>query len=87
MLADVLLRGIINFRKWLLRDPDILIGERQSSYLKTEKSFKSRFHFQIWGKTAAELLLSRIENPDKSYSWTYVKTTPVWRESSNKKEA
>jgi len=87
MLADVLLRGIINFRKRLLRDPDILIGERQSSYLKTEKSFKSRFHFQIWGKTAADLLLSRIENPGKPCRRSCVKTTPVWRESSNKKEA
>lgn len=43
--------------------------------------------FSDMGKTAASILLSRIENPDKSYSWTYVKTTPVWRESAFRESA
>lgn len=34
------------------------------------------------GRMAAELLLKRIENPERPFSTTYVKTTPVWRSST-----
>ena len=36
------------------------------------------------GRTAASVLLRRIENPDQPYTWTRVKTTPICRESTNK---
>ena len=33
------------------------------------------------GRLAAELLLNRIRIPSFPYSWTRVKSVPVWRES------
>ena len=36
------------------------------------------------GRVAAENLLKRIENPDRPFCCTYVKTTPVWRNSTAK---
>ena len=33
------------------------------------------------GRLAAELLLNRIRIPTLPFSWTHVKSTPVWRES------
>ena len=36
------------------------------------------------GRMAAKILLSRITDPDRPYTWTRVKTTPVWRSSSQK---
>ena len=36
------------------------------------------------GRLAAKILLSRITDPDRPYTWTRVKTTPVWRSSSQK---
>ena len=33
------------------------------------------------GRLAAELLLNRIRIPSFPYSWTHVKSTPIWRES------
>ncbi len=33
------------------------------------------------GRIAARILLERIGNPDLPYTWTRIKTTPVWRES------
>ena len=37
------------------------------------------------GRIAADLLLNRIANPDRSHISVYVKTTPVWRETTNRK--
>ena len=34
------------------------------------------------GRLAAELLLNRIRIPSFPYSWTHVKSTPIWREST-----
>ncbi len=34
------------------------------------------------GRTAADMLLCRIANPDLPYHCTFLKTTPVWREST-----
>ncbi len=34
------------------------------------------------GRTSAELLISRIQNPAIPYSWTHIKTTPVFRGST-----
>ena len=36
------------------------------------------------GRLAANILLCRITDPDRPYTWTRVKTTPVWRSSSQK---
>ena len=36
------------------------------------------------GRMAAKILLSRITDPERPYTWTRVKTTPVWRSSSQK---
>ena len=36
------------------------------------------------GRLAADLLLARIENPDSPLQRTYVKTTPVWRKSTDR---
>lgn len=36
------------------------------------------------GRIAADVLLRRIGNPDLPYSWTRVKTTPIWRESTSR---
>ena len=33
------------------------------------------------GRLAASLLWERIQSPDSSFRWTYVKTTPIWRNS------
>ena len=38
------------------------------------------------GRMAAETLLSRIRNPALPYSWTHVRTTPVWRRSTQGKK-
>lgn len=37
------------------------------------------------GIQAAEALLSRISNPERSYSYTYIKTTPIFRGSTHEK--
>ena len=37
------------------------------------------------GRLAADMLLARIENPDRPFQSTYVKTTPLWRESTARK--
>lgn len=37
------------------------------------------------GRLAAEMLLERIENPGEPFRWTYVKTTPFWRNSTARK--
>ena len=34
------------------------------------------------GRMAADILLARIRNPELPYSWTHIKTTPVWRNST-----
>lgn len=34
------------------------------------------------GRTAADMLLCRIANPDLPYRCTFMKTTPIWREST-----
>lgn len=34
------------------------------------------------GRLAADMLLERIENPDRPFRSTYVKTTPLWRDST-----
>jgi len=33
------------------------------------------------GRLAADILLDRIQNPDRPFRFTYVKTIPVWRDS------
>ena len=33
------------------------------------------------GRLAASLLWERIQSPDSPFRWTYVKTTPIWRNS------
>ena len=38
------------------------------------------------GRTAADMLLNRITNPGRSPLSVYVKTAPIWRESTNRKE-
>lgn len=37
------------------------------------------------GRLAADMLLSRIENPDRPFQSTYVKTIPLWRDSTARK--
>lgn len=37
------------------------------------------------GHLAVDMLLARIENPDRPFQSTYVKTTPLWRESTARK--
>lgn len=37
------------------------------------------------GRLAADMLLERIENPDRPYRCTYIKSTPIWRDSTAKK--
>ena len=37
------------------------------------------------GRTAADLLLNRIANPGRQPISAYVKTTPIWRETTNRK--
>ena len=34
------------------------------------------------GMTAADLLMFRIKNPSAPFSWTHIKTTPLWRAST-----
>lgn len=36
------------------------------------------------GRMAADILLERIKNPDRPFSSTYVKTTPIWRNSTSR---
>ena len=38
------------------------------------------------GRIAADILLNRIENPSRPPMLSYVRTQPVWRESTNRKE-
>lgn len=38
------------------------------------------------GRIAAENLLKRIENPDRPFCCTYVKTTPIWRNSTLRRQ-
>ncbi|MEY8379884.1 LacI family DNA-binding transcriptional regulator [Ileibacterium valens] len=40
-------------------------------------------HTQIMGFSAADLILSRIDNPFLNYRTVYTETTPVWRESTD----
>ena len=37
------------------------------------------------GRLAADMLLARIENPDRPFQSAYVKTTPLWRDSTARK--
>ena len=37
------------------------------------------------GRMAADMLLARIENPDRPFQSTYVKTAPLWRDSTARK--
>lgn len=37
------------------------------------------------GRLAADILLERIENPNRPFRSTYVRTTPVWRDSTARK--
>lgn len=37
------------------------------------------------GRLAADMLLARIENPDRPFQCTHVKTTPLWRDSTARK--
>ena len=37
------------------------------------------------GRLAADMLLARIENPDRPFQSTYVTTTPLWRDSTARK--
>ena len=39
------------------------------------------------GRMSADILLSRIRSPELPYSWTHVRTNPVWRKSTRQKEA
>ncbi len=39
-----------------------------------------------FGRIAAEILLDRIEHPDRPFRSTYLKTTPVWRSSTGREE-
>jgi LacI family transcriptional regulator len=41
-----------------------------------------RIHGTEIGRLAAELLLNRIHTPAFPYSWTRVRSTPIWREST-----
>ena len=41
-----------------------------------------RIHGTEIGRLAAELLLNRIHTPSFPYSWTRVRSTPIWREST-----
>ena len=34
------------------------------------------------GRIAADILLARIRNPELPYSWTHIRTNPVWRKST-----
>ncbi len=34
------------------------------------------------GRISADILLSRIRNPEQPFSWTHVRTNPVWRKST-----
>ena len=36
------------------------------------------------GRMSADILLARIRSPELPYSWTHVRTSPVWRESTKK---
>ena len=36
------------------------------------------------GRMSADILLSRIRNPDLPYSWTHIRTNPIWRSSTKK---
>ena len=37
------------------------------------------------GRMAADLLLDRIHNPELPFSWTHIRTTPVWRSTTRKR--
>ena len=37
------------------------------------------------GRMAAGLLLERIRNPELPFSWTHIRTTPVWRSTTRKR--
>lgn len=37
------------------------------------------------GRLAADMLLERIENPDRPFRSTYIKSTPIWRSSTARK--
>ena len=37
------------------------------------------------GRMAADILLARIRNPALPYSWTHVRTNPVWRKSTKER--
>lgn len=39
-----------------------------------------------FGRLAANMMLERIENPDFPYFFTYIKSTPIWRESTARKQ-
>ncbi len=37
------------------------------------------------GRMSADILVSRIRNPQLPYSWTHIRTNPVWRNSTKQK--
>ena len=42
-------------------------------------------HSNDIGRLAEDMLLARTENPDRPFQSTYVKTTPLWRDSTARK--
>ena len=39
------------------------------------------------GRMAADILLARIRNPALPYSWTHIRTNPIWRESTRQEKS
>ena len=34
------------------------------------------------GRMSADVLLARIRNPELPYTWTHIRTNPIWRKST-----
>ncbi len=73
-------RGVVIPRDLMIAGFD---GMPQSAYTDPPLTTVNIHGAEI-GRLAAELLLNRIRIPSFEYSWTRVKSTPIWRESTRR---
>ena len=64
--GDIMITGFDGSAESMLVDPQLTTVQIPSAEM---------------GSLAAELLLNRIKNPEPSFTWTRMKTTPIWRAS------
>ena len=59
----------------------VAMGEAQSALVEPALTTVQIPSIEI-GRMSADILLARIRNPKIPFSWTHIRTNPVWRKST-----